>query len=59
MQRIYKGLFIITTLIFSSQFVWAQDEPVSVNPNLEGIFTLKNTKRIYHCRHYRNWLKSI
>jgi outer membrane protein insertion porin family len=43
MQRIYKGLFIITTLIFSSQFVWAQ-EPVSVNPELEAIFTSKIPK---------------
>jgi outer membrane protein insertion porin family len=43
MERIYKGIFIITTLIFSSQFVWAQ-EPVSVNPELEGIFTSKIPK---------------
>ncbi len=43
MERIYKGIFIIITLIFSSQFVWAQ-EPVSVNPELEGIFTSKIPK---------------
>ncbi len=43
MERIYKGIFIIATLIFSSQFVWAQ-EPVSVNPDLEGIFTSKIPK---------------
>jgi outer membrane protein insertion porin family len=43
MERIYKGIFIITTLICSSQFVWAQ-EPVSVNPELEGIFSSKIPK---------------
>ncbi|MEP7238050.1 MAG: POTRA domain-containing protein, partial [Ferruginibacter sp.] len=43
MQRIYKGIFIIATLLISSQFVWAQ-EPVSVNPELEGIFTSKIPK---------------
>ena len=43
MERIYKGIFIIITLILSSQFVWAQ-EPVSVNPELEGIFTSKIPK---------------
>ena len=43
MERIYKRIFIITTLIFSSQFVWAQ-EPVSVNPELEAIFTSKVPK---------------
>jgi outer membrane protein insertion porin family len=43
MERIYKGIFIIITLIFSSQFVWAQ-EPVSVNPELEAIFTSKIPK---------------
>ena len=43
MERIYKGIFIVTTLILSSQFVWAQ-EPVSVNPELEGIFTSKIPK---------------
>jgi outer membrane protein insertion porin family len=43
MERIYKGIFIIATLIFSSQFVWAQ-EPVSINPELEGIFTSKIPK---------------
>mgnify|MGYP003544757548 FL=1 len=43
MERIYKGIFIIAILIFSNQFVWAQ-EPVSVNPELEGIFTSKVPK---------------
>jgi outer membrane protein insertion porin family len=43
MERIYKGIFIITTLILSSQFVCAQD-PVSVNPELEAIFTSKIPK---------------
>lgn len=37
MQRIYKGIFTIATLILSSQFVFAQN-PVSVNPELEAIF---------------------
>jgi len=40
MQRIYKGIFIISTLLLSSQFVRAQ-EPVSVNPELENIFESK------------------
>lgn len=45
MQRIYKGIFIIATLICSSKFVSAQvDPPVSVNPELEGIFTSKIPK---------------
>ena len=43
MQRIYKGIFIITTLILSGQFVFAQD-PVSVDPELEGIFTQRVPK---------------
>ncbi len=43
MERIYKRIFFIATLIFSTQFVWAQ-EPVSVNPELEGIFTNKTPK---------------
>lgn len=43
MTRIYKGLFIFTLLLLSKQFVWAQ-EPVSVNPELEAIFTQKNPK---------------
>jgi outer membrane protein insertion porin family len=43
MERIYKGIFIFITLIFSCQFVWAQ-EPVSVNPELEGIFSSKIPK---------------
>jgi outer membrane protein insertion porin family len=43
MQRIYKGIFIIVSLLFSSQFVLAQ-EPVSINPELEGIFTSKIPK---------------
>ena len=41
MQRIYKGIFIIVTLLGYSQFVSAQ---VSVNPELEGIFTSKTPK---------------
>lgn len=43
MERIYKGIFIVTTLILSCQFAWAQ-EPVSVNPELEAIFTSKVPK---------------
>lgn len=43
MERIYKRIFFIATIIFSSQFVWAQ-EPVSVNPELEGIFNSKTPK---------------
>ncbi|MFM6925514.1 MAG: outer membrane protein assembly factor [Ferruginibacter sp.] len=43
MERIYKRIFFIATFIISSQFVWAQ-EPVSVNPELEGIFTSKTPK---------------
>jgi outer membrane protein insertion porin family len=43
MERFYKGILIITTFIFSSQFVWAQ-EPVSVNPELEAIFNSKIPK---------------
>ncbi len=42
MQRIYKGIFIVATLILSSQIVFAQ--PVSVNPELEAIFTSKIPK---------------
>ena len=41
MQRIYKGIFIIVTLLGYSQFVSGQ---VSVNPELEGIFTSKTPK---------------
>ena len=46
MQRIYKGFFIITALLFSHQFVLAQIDtlPVSVNPELEAIFTSKIPK---------------
>ncbi|MFZ1371057.1 MAG: POTRA domain-containing protein, partial [Ferruginibacter sp.] len=46
MQSIYKGIFIIAILIGSSQFVSAQVDPpgVSVNPELEGIFTSKVPK---------------
>jgi outer membrane protein insertion porin family len=46
MQSIYKGIFIIAVLIGSSQFVSAQVDPpaVSVNPELEGIFTSKIPK---------------
>lgn len=43
MERIYKRIFFIATFIVSSQFVWAQ-EPVSVNPELEGIFSSKTPK---------------
>ncbi|MBL7701680.1 MAG: outer membrane protein assembly factor [Ferruginibacter sp.] len=43
MESIYKRIFIVATLIFCSQFVWAQ-EPVSVNPELEAIFTQKTPK---------------
>lgn len=43
MESIYRRIFIVATLIFSYQFVWAQ-EPVSVNPELEGIFTSKTPK---------------
>ncbi|MGB4845540.1 MAG: POTRA domain-containing protein [Ferruginibacter sp.] len=42
MQRIYKGIFIIT-LLTSSLFVSAQ-EPVSVDPELMGIFDSKILK---------------
>lgn len=46
MQRIYKGFFFIATLIFSSQFVSAQNDtiPVSVNPELQAIFNSKTPK---------------
>ncbi len=46
MQRIYKGIFIITTLLFSSQFVKAQVDTtgVSVNPALQEIFNSKIPK---------------
>ncbi len=46
MQRIYKGIFFITILIFSSQFVSAQSDttPVSVNPQLQDIFISKIPK---------------
>ncbi|HMK03113.1 MAG TPA: POTRA domain-containing protein, partial [Ferruginibacter sp.] len=45
MQRIYKGFFI-ATILFSSQFVSAQNDtvPVSVNPVLQDIFTSKFPK---------------
>lgn len=43
MESIYKRIFIVATLILCSQFVWAQ-EPVSVNPELEAIFTQKIPK---------------
>lgn len=43
MESIYKRIFIIATLILSYQFVLAQ-EPVSVNPELEAIFTSKIPK---------------
>lgn len=46
MQRIYKGIFFIATLLFSSQFVSAQSDttPVSVNPALQEIFNSKTPK---------------
>ena len=46
MQRIYKGFFFIAPLIFSSQFVSAQNDtiPVSVNPELQAIFNSKTPK---------------
>jgi outer membrane protein insertion porin family len=45
MQRIYKGFFIVT-ILFSSQFVSAQNDtvPVSVNPVLQEIFNSKVPK---------------
>jgi len=45
MQRIYKGFFI-ATILFSSQFVSAQNDtvPVSVNPVLQDIFNSKFPK---------------
>src|SRR5437868_11208979 len=45
MQRIYKGFFI-AILLFSCQFVWAQNDtvPVSVNPVLQDIFNSKSPK---------------
>lgn len=46
MQRIYKGIFFIATLIISSQFARAQNDttPVSVNPELQSIFNAKTPK---------------
>lgn len=46
MQRIYKGIFIIATLVLSNQFVSAQNDtiPVSVNPALIDIFNSKIPK---------------
>ena len=46
MQSIYKGIFFIATLLLTSQFVSAQNDtvPVSVNPELEAIFTSKIPK---------------
>ena len=43
MQRIYKIVFIINTLILAGQFAFAQN-PVSVDPELEGIFTQRVPK---------------
>jgi outer membrane protein insertion porin family len=43
MESIYRRIFIVASLIFCSQFVWAQ-EPVSVNPELEAIFNSKIPK---------------
>lgn len=46
MQRIYKGLFLIATLLFSHQLILAQNDsiPVSVNPALLEIFNSKVPK---------------
>jgi len=44
MQRIYKGIFIIFTLLISNNFVSAQDGSVSVDPALLGIFNSKTPK---------------
>lgn len=44
MQRIYKGILIIFTLLFSSNLVSAQDGSVSVDPALLGIFNAKTPK---------------
>lgn len=46
MQRIYKGTLFIAILLFSSQFVTAQNDtiPVSVNPALLEIFNSKTPK---------------
>ena len=46
MQSIYKKIFIITAILLGSLFVSAQNDtvPVSVNPELEGIFTSKIPK---------------
>ncbi len=46
MQRIYKGIFIVTTLLCSSLFVLAQVDPppVSVDPALIAIFESKIPK---------------
>jgi outer membrane protein insertion porin family len=46
MQRIYKRIFFIATIVLSSQFAWAQNDtvPVSVNPELQEIFQSKFAK---------------
>lgn len=46
MQRIYKGTLFIAILVFSSQFVSAQNDtiPVSINPALLEIFNSKTPK---------------
>lgn len=44
MQRIYKGIFIIITLLTSSNLVSAQDGSVSADPALLGIFNAKTPK---------------
>ncbi len=45
MHLIYKRIFFIVTILFSSQFVLAQiDTTVSVDPALEGIFNSKFPK---------------
>src|SRR5882672_785526 len=44
MHLIYKRIFFIVTILFSSQFVAAQDSTVSVDPELLGIFSSKAPK---------------
>jgi len=46
MQRIYKVILIINTLLLSNQLIWAQNDttPVSVNPALIEIFSSKIPK---------------
>ena len=44
MHRIYKRIFLIASLLFSGQFVMAQDTTISVNPELQDIFKSKFPK---------------